>query len=167
MIRALALLRDEAPPRHHYIAFGSTVDPEHRAGLDRLVEENHLGGVVEFAGFREDAQALLSQCDCMVLSSDAEPFGLVLLEAMRAGVPVIASNSGGVPEIVRHEENGLLFEAGDAAGLAKALRRLMEDDALRASLIEAGHRTVLDEFTWDAQTKAFMDAIEHYYRTAC
>jgi L-malate glycosyltransferase len=68
--------------------------------------------------------ALLQAADLLVLNSREEPFGLVLIEAMSSGTPVLATRVGGIPEIVRDDENGWLVEEGDTAGLASKLAEL-------------------------------------------
>ena len=73
---------------------------------------------------------------------DMEGFGLVFLEAMASGLPVVASRSGGIPYLIHHEENGLLVPPGEAEQLAEALNRLLGDEKLRRSLIQNGEKTV-------------------------
>jgi len=90
----------------------------------------------------------------------AEPFGLVVLEAMAAGRPVIASNIGGPADIVRDEETGLLVPPGDPRALRAALARLIADPALRARLGAAGQIRV-NEF----KAAAVLPRIEGAYRT--
>jgi glycosyltransferase involved in cell wall biosynthesis len=152
VIRALPLLRRELPGARA-VFLGKPADPGFHSHLRALIEELGVAELVEFGGYRPEATALLPAFDCLVLASRAEPFGLVLLEAMRAGVPVVASNAGGVPEIVRDERNGLLFEPGDAEGLAAQLLRIARDDALCARLVEGGHDCVNERFSLEAQVQ--------------
>jgi glycosyltransferase involved in cell wall biosynthesis len=91
----------------------------------------------------------LSTMGLLVLPSEAEGFGLVLIEAMAAGVPVIATDVPGIRDVVRHEVNGLLVPAAAPADLTKAIERIIEDRALRERLIENGLRTVRENFIWD------------------
>ena len=76
--------------------------------------------------------------DVVVLATEMETFGLVLIEAMRSGVAVVGSNAGGVPEIIEDGVSGLLFEPGNAADLAAKLRRYCMDRDLRRRLAAAG-----------------------------
>ncbi|MCP4040245.1 MAG: glycosyltransferase family 4 protein, partial [bacterium] len=101
----------------------------------------------------ENLEAKLPEFDCLVLASDSEPFGLVLLEAMRAGVPVIATRAGGVPEIVRHGHDGLLFDPGDHETLARHLIRLAGDRAVARELAEHGLETLEERFSVAAQAR--------------
>lgn len=109
-----------------------------RLGIDRHVR---------FFGFRVDVPDLLAGFDVFVFSTRTEGFGLAVLEAMAARVPVVASCVGGVPEIVEHGVSGLLFEAGNATGMKEAVVRLLEDDKLRDSMVECAFNTVSQRFT--------------------
>jgi glycosyltransferase involved in cell wall biosynthesis len=101
---------------------------------------------VHFVGFREDPSGIFAACDVFAMPC-VEPFGLVYLEAMAAGKPVLALSVGGAPEVVEDGVTGLLSAEDDAAGLAANLRLLAEDEALRARLGLAGRRRVEREFS--------------------
>jgi glycosyltransferase involved in cell wall biosynthesis len=88
------------------------------------------------------------EADVFVFPSIFEAFPIPPIEAMAAGVPVVASKAGGVVESVVHEETGLLVEREDAAGLAAAILRLAEDEALRASMGEVGRDRVRELYPW-------------------
>ena len=105
-----------------------------RPGLERQARELGLGGNVHFMGQRWDVPSLLHAADILALPSLHEGFGLVLAEALASGVPVVASRTGPVPEIVREEETGLLFAPGDSRGLAATLHRLLAAPALRREM---------------------------------
>jgi glycosyltransferase involved in cell wall biosynthesis len=98
-------------------------------------------------GFRSDVSALMAACDIIVLPAPAEPFGLVLIEAMALGKPVIAAAAGGPLEIVADGETGLLFEPGNAGSLAGAMGRLLADPDLRRRMGIAGRRRYAQKFT--------------------
>ena len=144
----------EPLPDARVVFYGRSVDPAFEARLRDRVVELKLSDCVEFGGFRTDLGGLLPSFDCLVVASRAEPFGLVLLEAMRAGVPVIASNAGGVPEIVTDGVNGLLFEPGDVAGLAEAFGRIAEDPALAKQLTEEGNQVIRTRFSLERQVNS-------------
>ena len=115
--------------------------------FDKLMTRIENGGLderVKYLGFLEDPISVMGCFDVVVLATYTETFGLVIAEAMRAGVAVIGTNGGGVPEMIKDGETGLLFEEGDAAGLADAIARLAEDPPLRARLALSG-KTFADE----------------------
>lgn len=110
--------------------------------LRAQVERLGLAGQVEFRGFREQVGAELAEMDVVVHCSVLpEPFGQVVIEAMAAGRPVIASAEGGPAEVVTDGVDGLLVPPRDPALLAAALRRLFEDPGLRQRLASAGRET--------------------------
>jgi glycosyltransferase involved in cell wall biosynthesis len=96
---------------------------------------------------RADVASVLAGLDLLVLPSRREAFGMILLEAMAAGTPVIASNSGGPTEIIRNGESGLLVPEGDADALAGAIRWALDDAALRGRLAEDGRARVAEAFS--------------------
>lgn len=116
---------------------------EHRsyaAGLETRAARPDLAGRVTFLGRVEMMPDVLAAADVLVLPSDDEPFGRVLLEAAACRLPVIATAAGGVPEVVRHGVTGLLVAPGDAAALAGAMRRMLAGNRpYRRRLGDAGH----------------------------
>lgn len=112
---------------------------------DRLQEQARtlgLGRRFLFTGFREDVGNFLKTFDVFVLASKLEGMGTSVLDAQAAGVPVVACRSGGIPEIVRHGETGLLVPTGDAPALAAAILELARDPGLRARLSDRAKKTV-------------------------
>ena len=87
-----------------------------------------------FTGHRKDARELYASLDILVVPSFEEAFGLVAVEGMLSSLPVIASNSGALPEFVEHGTNGLLVELNDEQALADAISSLAQDSPLRNSL---------------------------------
>ena len=106
-----------------------------------------LGGIVRFAGFRKDLTRWVGALDIVAHPAMREGLGVSLLQASAAGVPVIATRAGGMPEAVSDEESGLLVEPGDADELAAALGRLIDDAALRRQLGEQGRTRVERDFS--------------------
>jgi glycosyltransferase involved in cell wall biosynthesis len=96
------------------------------------------GGPLELLGERDDVPELLAAADLFVLSSRSEGLPLSVIEAMAAGLPVVASAVGGIPELVVDGETGVLVPPGDARALASALRRLLADPQLRRQMGDAG-----------------------------
>ena len=85
-----------------------------------------------------------------------EPFGMPVAEAMAAGVPVVCTRSGGMPEIVEDGTTGYVVERGDAGALAAAILRLLEDEARRRTMGRAARQRVLERFTWDAVSESLL-----------
>ena len=96
---------------------------------------------------RTEIRDWLERADVFVHSSRWEGFGIVLLEAMLAGLPIVATRVSAVPEVVVDGETGLLVDAGDHDGLAAHLEALLTDKARAATLGEAGRRRALTEFS--------------------
>lgn len=119
-------------------------DGPDRVTLERLTAELGLGMRVRFLGgrLRDDVLRTLYAADAALLSSRWENFPHLVVEALAVGTPVIATAVGGVPEVVRDGENGLLVPAGDPDALAAAIRRLVEDDELRGRLARAAAPSV-------------------------
>ncbi len=125
------------------------------SALERQAHDSGLAGVVRFLGHREDVPNVLADTDVFVLPSRTEAFPNVLLEAMASRLPVVASDVGGIPELVEHERNGLLVPVGDAEALAAAIRRLIEEPALADTLAAAARQTVESRYSFDRMVAAF------------
>jgi len=93
------------------------------------------------------------------MPSRTDSFGIVYLEAWANGKPVVAANAGGVPEVVTHDETGLLVEFGDVDGLAQALGRLIADPAVASRLGENGLALVEAGTTWDDRFARLLDRL--------
>ncbi|HEX6469623.1 MAG TPA: glycosyltransferase [Streptosporangiaceae bacterium] len=132
-----ALARLEAPPHLSFVGDG----PE-RARLAGLLRERGLAGTVDLRGAVQDAAGLLPGYQFLVLPSHTEGLPNAILEAMAAGLPVIATAVGGVPELVADGVTGLLVPPHSPAALAAALARLAADPALRARLGAAARQAV-------------------------
>lgn len=116
---------------------------------DRLKKQARDLGVIDnikFQDFVSQPQQLMQLCDCVILASGQETFGLVLPEAMRAGVTVIGSNSGGVPEIINHEKTGLLFETRNANSLYQQIEKLYLDPGFNNKLAHQGKQNADERF---------------------
>ncbi len=122
------------------------------ADLGRRIRAAGLGERVRLAGYRTDAAQLCAAFDVLAVPSRAEPFGLVLLEALVRGVPVVATRAGGIPEIVRHGVEGLLVPPGDARALAAALQALLADPQERTRMGRAGRERVASAFSLEGMT---------------
>jgi glycosyltransferase involved in cell wall biosynthesis len=118
-----------------------------RGRLQRLAEDAGTAHRVAFVGERRDVAALMAAADVLVLPSRQEGLSNALLEAMAAGLPVVASRVGGNVELVRDSQTGFLFPAGDAPALARALLTLQGDPTLRARLSREARAFVDERFS--------------------
>lgn len=155
LLKALDLLVNEqgwmnsGAPALHLNIFGDG-DEAYISELRAFLREKHLTQAVTFHG-NVPQNELIGHYDSsdilLVPSLWQEPFGLVLVEAMARGLPVIASNVGGPTEILTHEKNGLLIEPDDERALASAIRHLLENPGKRTQLGQAARVTVQERFT--------------------
>ncbi|MBE1445930.1 N-acetyl-alpha-D-glucosaminyl L-malate synthase BshA [Paenibacillus sp. OAS669] len=125
------------------------------------VKERGLLDRVSFCGKQDDVAQLLSLSDVMLLPSEKESFGLVALEAMACGVPTIASNAGGIPELITHGETGFLANIGDVEQMAQYTRSLLTDQAMYERMKEACLHRARYTFCNDIITRQYE---EIYYR---
>ncbi|MDK2930675.1 MAG: glycogen synthase [Bacillota bacterium] len=111
-----------------------------------------LGQAVTFAGRISDQErdALYAAADLAVFPSLYEPFGIVALEAMARGTPVVASDTGGLAEVIRHEETGVKVYSGSADSLAWGIKRVLSDPGFRSFISQRGREEALSRFAWDA-----------------
>lgn len=122
----------------HAVLFGHPMRPKYLDELHSQVTRLDLAGRVHYYGFHPRPGEVMGCFDCIVLATYNETFGLVLVEAMRAGVAVIGTDAGGVPEIIDDGETGLLVPPRDPTALASAIERLAADSDLRGRLARAG-----------------------------
>lgn len=137
MLEALANAK-AAGEKIHALLIGHEMEPGYRAKLLLMAREMGISDRVVFQDFVENPQQWMQLCDVLALTTVEETFGLVLVEAMRVGIAVLGSDRGGVPEIISHEENGLLFHSGVAADLYAKLRRYYYEPDLLHRLATAG-----------------------------
>ncbi len=167
---AFALLRATHPDAHLVLAGDAKFTGKHRRydtlayrdALRARAAHPDLRGHAHVVGDIADVVALYSAATLLVVPSWAEPFGRVVVEAMAAGCPVLATDAGGVPEIVTHGVDGWLVPPRDPAALAAALRCLLDAPALRATLARNGRVTVQGRFS----LTGYMAAMEGIWRDA-
>lgn len=145
-----ALARMAPSRRPFVICFGQ--GPQ-REALDTEVARLGLTDDVHFAGFRRDLPDWMGALDLLVHPAYMEGLGVALLQAAAAGVPIVASRAGGMPEAVRDGENGLLVAPGDIEALRVAVERLCNDAALRRQLGDGGRALISREFSLDAMVE--------------
>ena len=153
LIRAMPAILD-SHPNTYYLIVGSG---SHR---EALMEEAGKSGVEErvvFAGMRKDVPQLLAASDIFVLPTLTEALPTVLAEAMAARLPLIASQVGGIPEMITNGQNGFLIEPEDVKGLASACIRLLENPDERAAMGAEGWRIVNQKFSIERQVEQLRD----------
>ncbi len=129
---------------------GHVMDENYFDQLKQTIEKRGLAEHIEFVDFIDEPMAAMPAFDVITLTTYCEAFGLVLVEAMRAGVAVIGTDAGGVPEIIRDGETGFLVPPGDSAALAERLQQLYENSAQKEQLALSGKAwadTTFDEET--------------------
>ena len=139
-----------AAPKARLAIVGKAVFSHEEQYRRALVEKAQIAGIIDrvhFAGERRDVAAALQAADLLVLNSRHEPFGLVLVEAMSSGTPVLASRVDGIPEIVTDGENGWLIERGDTHGLATKLLELSRDRIALDKVALTAHRATCPRFS--------------------
>ncbi len=129
-VKAAAIVRERIPEAQ-FLVVG---DGDFRSQLELIVEQENLETHVRFVGHRNDVRQVLSVLDILVISSHSEGFSLSAAEAMAAGKAVVAMKVGGIPEVIRGEQTGLLVPPRDERAMAAAIVRLIEDDGLRQEL---------------------------------
>lgn len=162
---AIRVLADGA--RTHFLIVGDPLFAEDAWRADTLrrrVKDAGRDDRIRFTGFRRDMPAVMRGLDVLVLASHAEPCGRVLFEAMASGTAIVATASGGTPEIVRDGREGLLVPPRDAPALAGAIGRLVRDERLRTALGAAGVARTASEFTIERHVARTMDVYDDALR---
>jgi len=134
-LRAAALISARRPGMR-FVIVGEDKSPQmqHRRALENLVAELNLDGVVEMPGWRDDMPEVLSSLTLFVSAARSEPFGLAIVEAMAAGLPIVAAASEGAVEILEDGVTGRLVPADDPPALAQAIADLLDNPAERSRL---------------------------------
>lgn len=135
----------------------------YQKSLGELVVSLNLEKNVTFTGYRGDIPEIIAKLDILVhASSQPEPFGLVIIEGMASGKPVVATAAGGVLEIIKDNVNGMLVPCEDSQAIARAIIELLTDKEKANKIAASGRRTVAEKFTSDRQ----VSHIENLYQCA-
>jgi N-acetyl-alpha-D-glucosaminyl L-malate synthase BshA len=135
-------------------------DGPEKAGAEQLARELGVHRDVLFLGNQDCMEELLPLADVFLLPSSSESFGLVALEAMSAEVPVIASNAGGIPEVVEHGFTGFLHDPGHVSGYVDSALKLLTHEPLRRTMGRRGRRVARERFTADEMVGRYVRVYE-------
>lgn len=140
---------------------GHAMKEEYLLELKENVRNNNMEDTIIFTGFTREAQKLMQIFDCLVLATDRETFGLVLIEAMACGISVIGTNNAGPLEIIDDGKTGLLFEKNSAQSLADKIQILINDTNLRKRVAKAGKEKADEVFESEKQFKKLYTILEN------
>jgi len=160
LIKAVELLKK----KNRNIVLHIVGDGEYRSILENLAKEKKIQSkFYGFIGDREKLKNIYLNADIFVLPSYTEGYPKVIFEAMSKGLPVIASSVGGIPEIIRHKCNGLLFVPGDILELKKCIENLINDFELYKSIVTNGYSTI-KKYTVEESIKNFIKIFEKEFK---
>lgn len=158
LIRSAKIITSEKP-NTIFIICGKPQenDQEYFEMLKSMIRKLELENNIHFTGYREDTNRILGASDLFVLPSENETFGRVLIEAMASGVPVAASKTGGIPDIIENRVNGFLFEVGDFQKLGAIAIELINNPQLRQRIGNRGREKVLEKFPNEKQAEQIQE----------
>jgi glycosyltransferase involved in cell wall biosynthesis len=153
-----AVVKEYGPVSYRIVGDGDDVPR-----LISLAEELGVSSYITFVGALSDGElrSEYQRCSVFVMPSEGEGFGIVFLEAMAHGKPVIGGAHGGTTSVIEHEESGLLVNRLDVDSLAHSITRILKDDELRLRLARAGNERVRRDFTF----QSFEANFDSYMRT--
>jgi len=164
---ALSAFEKIAPtdPKFHLVCVGAKdeLEPRWYDYLMRKTGQSRFSDRIHWIGQVEDVRPWYKSAHILLLPSENEPFGRVLVEAMACGVPVIATRSGGVPEIVRDGIDGILVTSGDADALVKAVLRILRDESLRTHISKTTKKRA-ENFNLSTHVENMMEVFRHITR---
>lgn len=143
----LVLAAEELVRRRNDVQFLIIGDGEEEKDLKKMIGERSLEGVVHIVPSVADTSLALALMDVFVMPSLQEGLGISILEAQAQGVPVVASRVGGIPTVIEDRVTGLLCAPQDAAGLASSIARLLDDQALRGTIVQNAKKHVAGKFS--------------------
>ncbi len=162
LVEALALLPPREKERVKATILGDVYGKENyrKYRIKKLIEKHKLTAMVVMVPFTPNPENYYHNADAVIVPSiHPEPFGLVAIEAMSAGKPVIAANHGGLTEIVVHNETGILFEPGNPKALAEALSFAINNPEKMKQMGEAGRKRYEEHFTEEIYIRNFQEIV--------
>jgi len=158
-IKAISIVAKEVPDIEVWLVGSADKNKRYyEINLYRLVKELKLENKIKFLGRRTDIPEILRQADLLVLSTQVpEAFGRVIIEAGASGVPVCATRTGGIVEIIEDNKDGLLFECHDTNSMAGVILTMLKDQALRQRCRKSLRKKVESKFSLEQMTKKTLD----------
>jgi glycosyltransferase involved in cell wall biosynthesis len=153
LVRAIPLVLAKIPNVRFFIVGGGDLMDKLKALAASLGLKNEL----IFTGFRRDVGAFYQIADLFVMSSVQEGLGTAVLDALALGKPVVAAKSGGIPEIIKNGESGLLVAPADPKALSEGITRMLTDDELANRMARTGKSVVKQKFTIDTMVDRNID----------
>lgn len=162
LIEAFSQIQSQQP-QTHLVFVG---DDRDRARLENQVRQKKLDGAIHFVGVRphDEMPGWLSAADLLVLPSHNEGLPNVVIEAMACSIPVVATNVGGIPEVVEDEKSGLLIKKGDINSLIIAINDLLKDGEKRKKMGACGRSCIEQNFSWQRNAKALRELYDETLR---
>jgi len=142
------------------LVLAGSLETDYAGRMQQLAAELGIAARVRFTGHRDDIANIYGCTDILLAPSRREALSLTLLEAASFGIPVVASNAGGIGEAVRDGVTGILVEVDDVDGIALQVQRLLEDETLRRSMGAAGRRRYEECFAVETMARATLDVYE-------
>ena len=161
LLRAATRLKDHTP-RFRFVIAGQGKGTLYN-DLLKLRDQLELGNTVHFLGFNDDPAGFLSNLDLFLLSSTSEGFSIATIQAMAAGLPVIATRSGGPEEIITHAENGWLVQPGSPEAIAQAIELLSTNQVQRESIAIKGQQHATRSFDISAMLAAYQNIYDSLF----
>jgi glycosyltransferase involved in cell wall biosynthesis len=159
LLRAMPRVLASHPDAHCVIVGGRhDLEPDYTDRLDRIVQELNLAPHVTFAGFQRNVPEWMQAMDVFIHASDNEPFGIVIVEAMALGKPVVVGSEGGPQEIVTEGENGHFAPFDDPDQMAEKVCHYLDDPDHAASMGAAARRRA-QFFSPERYANRFLDAL--------
>lgn len=161
LLVALPLIRKRHPRVHLVLAGASpTWASSYEAELRSIVKRFNLGPCISLVGFKENIREIYAMADLLVVPSQREAFGRVVVEAMLSGLPVVATAVGGIPEIIDDGVTGVLLKSRSPEILAEAIRRLLDDPARMRAIGERGRQIASSRFPMSVMLARIQQVIE-------
>lgn len=160
-IRAIAALKEKGIVVHGLIVGDATKESTrtYRDELVRIIHEHQISSLIHFHPFEQNVAHVMTALDVFCLTSISETYGMVTIEAMAMHLPIIATNSAGTPEIIHHENNGLLVAPQQVRALASAIERMHDDSAFAAQLAVQARMDAEEYFSHEKQCASVEDIL--------